>query len=474
MYEKTVKSWEKHLDFMILDFICMHISLLLASLLRFTDDFHHRIDFYITMATIFSLSFLVIILFYAGYKNIIRRGAYVEFVEVLKKSALVSLLSVLVLYLTKKSTETSRLVFVLYFAIDVLLSYFVRLIHKNNLKKKDILRNSGRSMIIVCTAKNAELFLERIRTRDYGINITGIIVADKNLKGTDIQGIPVVANTDDAIMYICRNWVDEIFIGKKTNDTMPEFVEDLKQACQKMGITIHTMLLSISDDQEKVMTEKFAGFLVLSQSVAIVTKREMLLKRLMDICGGLVGCLITCVLFIIFAPMIYIASPGPIFFSQQRVGKNGKPFKIYKFRSMYMDAEERKAELMKQNKVKDGMMFKMDKDPRIIKGIGHFIRDYSIDEFPQFMNVLKGDMSLVGTRPPTLDEWEKYELHHRKRLAIKPGLTGMWQVSGRSNITDFEEIVKLDTQYIDEWSLGLDIKIIFKTIAVVLTKEGSQ
>ncbi|MBO5561173.1 MAG: sugar transferase, partial [Firmicutes bacterium] len=170
----------------------------------------------------------------------------------------------------------------------------------------------------------------------------------------------------------------------------------------------------------------------------------------------------------------YIASPGPIFFSQQRVGKNGKLFKIYKFRSMYMDAEERKKELMEQNKVKDGMMFKMDKDPRIIKGIGHVIRDLSIDEFPQFWNVLKGDMSLVGTRPPTLDEWEKYELHHRKRLAIKPGLTGMWQVSGRSNITDFEEIVKLDTQYIEEWSISLDIIIILKTILVVLKKEGSQ
>jgi lipopolysaccharide/colanic/teichoic acid biosynthesis glycosyltransferase len=144
-----------------------------------------------------------------------------------------------------------------------------------------------------------------------------------------------------------------------------------------------------------------------------------------------------------------------------------------------MDAEDRKAELMKQNKVKDGMMFKMDNDPRIIggengKGIGNFIRNTSIDEFPQFFNVLKGDMSLVGTRPPTLDEWEKYELHHRARLAIKPGLTGMWQVSGRSNITDFEEVVKLDTEYIMNWSIGKDIKIILKTIWVVLTGKGSM
>ena len=146
---------------------------------------------------------------------------------------------------------------------------------------------------------------------------------------------------------------------------------------------------------------------------------------------------------------------------------------------MYLDAEERKAELMAQNKVKDGMMFKMENDPRIIggengKGIGNFIRKTSIDEFPQFLNVLKGDMSLVGTRPPTLDEWEKYELHHRARLAIKPGLTGMWQVSGRSDITDFEEVVKLDTKYIMNWSLGKDIKILLKTVWVVLKKKGSS
>ena len=139
-----------------------------------------------------------------------------------------------------------------------------------------------------------------------------------------------------------------------------------------------------------------------------------------------------------------------------------------------MDAEERKKELMAQNNIKDGMMFKMDNDPRIIKGIGNFIRDYSLDEFPQFWNVLKGDMSLVGTRPPTVDEWEKYDLHHRARLAIKPGITGMWQISGRSDITDFEEVVRLDTEYIKNWDLGLDIKILLKTVLVVIGKDGAK
>ena len=168
-----------------------------------------------------------------------------------------------------------------------------------------------------------------------------------------------------------------------------------------------------------------------------------------------------------------------------RVGKGGRVFTMLKFRSMYKDAEERKAALMAENKIQDGMMFKMDDDPRIIgserkdkngkpRGIGNFIRNTSLDEFPQFWNVLKGDMSLVGTRPPTLDEWNKYDIHHRVRMSIKPGITGLWQVSGRSDITDFEEVVRLDKEYIENWSFALDLKILLKTVAVVLGRKGAE
>ena len=152
---------------------------------------------------------------------------------------------------------------------------------------------------------------------------------------------------------------------------------------------------------------------------------------------------------------------------------------------MYLDAEERKAELMKDNKLGDAKMFKLDFDPRVIgneilpdgtkkTGIGNFIRSTSLDEFPQFINILKGDMSLVGTRPPTLDEFAQYSPYHKKRLSFRPGLTGMWQVSGRSDITDFEEIVKLDVEYIDNWSFWLDIKILLKTFLEVFTQKGAR
>ena len=252
------------------------------------------------------------------------------------------------------------------------------------------------------------------------------------------------------------------------------------------GVVVH---LGIAQEFEtigsKQIFERMGDYAVMTTTINYVTAKQAFLKRMLDIVGGLVGTFFTGVLFVFIAPAIFISSPGPIFFKQERIGKNGKRFKMYKFRSMYRDAEERKKELMEKNRIKDGMMFKLDFDERIIgnkimpngekkTGIGDFIRRTSLDEFPQFINVLKGDMSLVGTRPPTVDEWEKYELHHRARLSIKPGITGMWQTSGRSNITDFEEVIRLDTEYIKNWTPGLDIRILLKTVVSIVSRKGSM
>lgn len=216
----------------------------------------------------------------------------------------------------------------------------------------------------------------------------------------------------------------------------------------------------------------YGSYPVISFCAKTFEQNKMIIKRAIDIVGALIGLLVTAVVTIFVAPAILIESPGPIFFKQKRVGKNGRYFYMYKFRSMYRDAEERKKALMEQNEMK-GLMFKMTDDPRITK-VGRFIRATSIDELPQFFNVLKGDMSLVGTRPPTVDEFMQYAGYHKRRLSIKPGITGLWQVSGRSNIEDFEDVVKLDLEYIDNWSLALDIKILFKTVLVVFKKDGSR
>ena len=200
--------------------------------------------------------------------------------------------------------------------------------------------------------------------------------------------------------------------------------------------------------------------------------RMVVLKRLMDIVGALVGLAITLIVGIVLTPFLLLESPGPLIFKQKRVGVNGRIFDFYKFRSMYADAEERKKELMKQNEM-HGLMFKMENDPRITK-VGAFIRKTSIDELPQFWNVLKGDMSLVGTRPPTVDEYEQYNYSQKRRISFRPGITGLWQISGRSDITDFDDVVKLDLEYIDNWSLFLDVKIIFKTVGVVFRGSGAR
>ena len=228
---------------------------------------------------------------------------------------------------------------------------------------------------------------------------------------------------------------------------MKKLVADLEQ----MGVTCNCCIHTFSIDGVERSIETFGNRPVVSYTKTTIDFRQALVKRAIDIAGSLVGLIITAVITPFVALAIRIESPGPIFFAQERVGRNGRRFKIYKFRSMYIDAEERKKELMEKNQM-SGLMFKMDDDPRITK---------------------VGQMSLVGTRPPTVDEFNQYNLHYKRRLSMTPGLTGMWQVSGRSSITDFDEVVKLDLEYIDNWSVGLDIKILFMTVVTVLFRRGA-
>ena len=351
-------------------------------------------------------------------------------------------------------------------------------------RRKD--HSYARKMMIITTSDHAEEVIGNImEEKNWDLWIASVAVVDKDMTGWLINEIPVVAHSYRSIFeYAMRSVVDEVFLYIPMDDEFP--IAMTVQNFEDMGIktNLNISQFQINENLERSL-EKVGPYESVSFSGHNVSFVMLMMKRAMDIAGGLVGMLITAIAVIIVGPLVKLESPGPLFFSQKRVGKNGRIFKIYKIRSMYQDAEERKKELMKENRVKDGMMFKLEWDPRIIgckkradgsikKGIGNRIRDWSLDEFPQFYNVLKGDMSLVGTRPPTVDEWEKYDLHHRARLATKPGITGMWQVSGRSNITDFEDVVKLDKKYIAEWSVGLDIKILLKTVLVVLRHEGAM
>lgn len=297
------------------------------------------------------------------------------------------------------------------------------------------------------------------------------MVYDNDCTGSYIKGIPCVASAGGLIEYCRTNVVDEVFVY--LNDIKEEHISHVIEELGLIGVDTFLNLKEFDwDIPSKRVVEKFGFYTVMVFSNNIITYNQYILKRAFDICGAIVG-IICCILIGIFvAPAIIIEDGFPVIFKQKRVGRNGRVFNFYKFRSMYRDAEERKKELMSQNEMR-GLMFKMENDPRVTK-VGKFIRKTSLDEFPQFFNVLKGDMSLVGTRPPTVDEYEKYTPYQKKRLSFRPGITGNWQVSGRSDIQDFEEVVKLDVEYIENWSFKKDIHILLKTVKNVLLGRGAK
>ena len=472
MYKKENNSWLKHIDFVILDILCLQLAFILAYEIRVAKGIPYLNPLYENMAFVLVIFQLLVSFFGESFSGVLRRGFLIEMKCMIEHEICVMLLAVLYLFMSQQGVMYSRGAFTIMCTLYFFIAYAARIGWKKVIRSRKFAEGEKRSILIITTDAEAANVVKALRGDSYGTyHLAGVALLDKNKTGSMIQRVSVVAGADDVTAYIHKNWVDEVFFA------LPEHVDIPKKImkdCNRMGVVTHVQLAALNELGKNQVVEEIAGYMVLSSSINIVSSWQLLVKRLMDIAGGLVGCIFTGIIYIFIAPIMKVKSPGPVFFSQVRMGKNGKPFKIYKFRSMYMDAEERKKELMEKNNIKDGLMFKMDDDPRIIKGIGHFIRKTSLDEFPQFWNILKGDMSLVGTRPPTMDEWDKYELHHRRRLAIKPGLTGMWQVSGRSEITDFEEVVELDTKYIEQWSIGLDIKILFKTVTVVFTGSGAK
>ena len=482
MYRKDTDGWLKHWDFILLDMICLQLAFVLAYGLSGYGFNPYQTMIYRNMSIYIEVADIAVLFLLGTLRNVLKRGYYREFLITAYQSIVMGAVSVLYLFLIQQGQMYSRLAMILTFVLYTLLAYITRILWKRFLqsRRKEV---GNHSLLIVTTEKMAARVIRNVQEQNYSrYMISGVVLLDHDLTGQKVAGIRVVASEENAAEYVCREWIDEVLVV--TPEEIP-YPDKLLEQFAETGVTVHLNLAKInSESGKRPFVEKIGNYTVLTTSINYASARQLFLKRLMDIAGGLVGCIFTAILFIFVAPAIYIASPGPIFFSQERVGKNGKKFKMYKFRSMYMDAEERKAELMKDNKLGDGKMFKLDFDPRVIgnrvlpdgtrkTGIGDFIRRTSIDEFPQFFNVLKGDMSIVGTRPPLISETNLYELHHRARLAIKPGITGMWQVSGRSDITDFEEVVRLDREYISNWNIGLDMKILLKTVMVVIRKDGS-
>ena len=477
MYRKRTRGWYKHKDFILIDLVCLFLSLILAILIRngsvwnlFKLGIYHNVMIFVILADLF------LIIMFESYKGVLRRGYYQELSFVIRQIILIELASGLYLFTVSDGHIFSRIVLYLMGIFYVILSYGTRIIWKKYLVHK--MTECGEYSLYIVTNYNLALeVIRNVKEHNYNrYNINGLVIIDKDMTGKKIAGIPVVADLRNAACYICQQWVDEVFVNV---DEMYPYPEELIEELLEMGMPVHVNLAKVkSNTGQKQFVETIGGYTVLTTTMNYATDWQALAKRTLDILGGLVGCFLTGIIFIFIAPAIYISSPGPIFFSQIRIGQNGKPFKMYKFRSMYMDAEERKAELMKDNKLGDEKMFKLDFDPRVIgnkilpdgthkTGIGEFIRRTSIDEFPQFFNVLKGDMSLVGPRPERpqyvekfREEIPRYMIKHQ----VRPGMTGWAQVNGYRGDTSIRKRIEHDLYYIENWTLGLDIKILFLTV----------
>ena len=484
---KQRKGWVKHADFIILDLICMQVCFCLVywALNGWSGNPYEEF-IYRLLALVIFFSQVAEILFNFNYKGILKRGDLREALYVLSYTLRIAIFTIIFMFLIHQTASVSRLQVGFTFTLFFFVSLAERNINKRILRRRRRREGSCKSLVLITSGKLVDEAIRDLTNPILYVDyfVSGVILTDGDFSSVKGEySFPIIPLCEAAMKRLRSKWVDEVFILQPSD--MP-IDKELLNTIAEMGITVNYTLALFTDSDWPLLDLRPLGrYKVLTSSLNFMSPQNAFIKRCMDIAGSIVGCLFTCLLCLFIAPAIYIADPGPIFFKQDRIGRNGKVFKIYKFRSMYKDAEERKAALMAQNKLDSDLMFKMDDDPRIIgsekkdkngkpKGIGNFIRNTSIDEFPQFFNVLKGDMSLVGTRPPTLKEFEMYEASHRARMAIKPGITGMWQVSGRSEITDFDEVVRLDREYIENWSLALDLKILLKTVLVVLARKGSE
>ena len=425
------------------------------------------------------LAFLCAFLSFHQSENITTRKWPRELWISLQFNALLAAALAVLLLVTKAEMLDSRYLFIGIPAVNTFVMLVAHQLLKRYLRSPNGKTSFEHLVGVVSTTDRAPALIASLQA-DWTKNVHGVALLDaaETEIGGDCCGVKITGNNNNFLEWIRRAALDEIYIDIPY-DTGASLMDSLEEI-ESTGVDVHLNLpvldrLYADNDilpHSPPTVEQCGGKSMLTLRVNHMSMSDLFLKRLIDIAGALVGCIISIPIIAIVAIPLKLESPGPLLFKQKRVGLNGRLISIYKLRSMYMDAEERKKELMTQNEMK-GLMFKMDDDPRITK-VGKFIRKTSRDELPQFWNVLCNQMSLVGTRPPTLDEYEHYKSHHKCRLSMKPGITGLWQVSGRSDIEDFEEVVKLDVTYIENWSLWLDIKILCKTIAVVFAGRGAK
>lgn len=393
------------------------------------------------------------------------------FTKLIKASLMSAALVIVMIYFFQAEAVNPKLFFL--FALSSFL--FLALYRTLGLFVLSKARVSGynlRKILIVGSVDRCKQFNQLLVDHgDVDFDVVGFIQIDHGDLLEKIDDCPVLGRDTD-VVEVCKQYpVDEVFFFVSADHGSQ--VDHSLNGLKELGVTARMVVDFWScKSMRKELSLLHDELPIITLHTKTIDVGQLFLKRMLDLLGACAGLLLTALLLPFIAVAIKRSDPGPLLFSQERVGESGRRFRCWKFRSMYIDAEERKKELMARNEM-SGAIFKIKDDPRIFP-FGNFLRKTSLDELPQFWNVFKGEMSLVGTRPPTPDEVENYENWHRRRISIKPGITGLWQVSGRNEIDDFDEIVRLDLHYIDNWSIWYDIQLLLKTIKVVLVRDGSR
>jgi exopolysaccharide biosynthesis polyprenyl glycosylphosphotransferase len=407
-------------------------------------------------------------LWFFGFYDSNRYWPYKELLRRLAKAQAVAALGVMSVFYLSKTEDISRLFFQTFVGVSSLLLVCANVALK---RLQDHLRRKGFSFnnVVIAGLNNKALsYYEAIRAHpSWGVCVIGFLCTDGDVSRQEFCGKPVLGSITNLLHVLHQRVVDEVILAlpRSQNHELEQYVH----LCEEMGVTARVILDIPRTLRVCPAIETVGQFPLLSFESTAHNGLAFGMKRLIDILGALVGLGVFSVMYLYYAPKIRRDSPGPVIFRQTRVGKHGRLFILYKFRTMYQDAEKLRQTLTAQNQM-NGPIFKIKNDPRIT-AVGQRLRSSHVDELPQFWNVFRGDMSLVGTRPPTPEEVAQYLPSHHRRLSMKPGLTGLWQLNG-NQVSDFAEIVQLDCQYIDEWSLYLDLKILVKTIQKTIRGTG--
>lgn len=426
----------------------------------------HEVESYLWLFLVINPVWTVLFLYFNAHKSF-RSIRFIGEIKVIGKVVVIGGLSIGTISFVLHAYDLSRVFILLFVVVNFIFLSLERLIVRRLSLRAGV---NDRSVLIVGTNRRAAELADTIeRHRSWRLRLLGFLSDTPDYTYGKIDRSKIIGDCKDLKAIIDKNVIDDVIFAIPRKRFAE--LEDIFLMLEEHGINAMVMANFFPHLIARVGLEELDHIPLLTFSTTPTSSLPLFCKRLLDIAASLIVLIISLPVIVLTAILIKLTSPGPIFFKQQRCGLRGRIFTLYKFRSMISDAEARKAELESMNEM-GGPVFKIKDDPRIT-GIGRFIRKASIDELPQLWNVLKGDMSFVGPRPPLPEEVAKYERWQKRRLSMRPGLTCIWQVSGRNKITDFNEWVKLDLQYIDRWSLRLDIKLFLKTIPVVVFRRGA-